>query len=96
MTFKSAIKNIMAKQGMSQLRLAKLSNMAQTTVSSAIRNGSKAEVYLQLLDVLGYEVIVRPKHRGALADDNYVVGLADEPEVVEEPEISWYAAYAEK
>lgn len=96
MTIQKILRTIMKSQRFTQLRLSKLSDIPQSTINGLMNRGGKFETYVALLETMGYEVCIRPQHRGALADDNYVVGLADEPEVVEEPEISWYAALSEK
>ena len=96
MTIQKALRTAMKRQRTSQLTLSKLSRINQSTISTLTKRGGTLALYIRLFDELGFEVCVRPKHRGILAEDHYVLSIEDEPEVVEEPEISWYAALAEK
>ena len=96
MTIQTITKKLMKKTRMTQVRAARIGGLSQSTISSALERNSRIEVYAAILDAMGYELVVRPIKRGALAEDHYVVGLVDEPELTEEPKLSWYAPAEKK
>lgn len=64
MTDKEAVKMAMTERGWSQERLAKEMGKAQTNVTGYLNRGIKAmrvDVFVEMMEAMGYEVIVRDK-----------------------------------
>lgn len=62
---KVAIDRLMREAGLNQTQLAKLVGMKnQSNVSEALKRDMKYSLFLQMVDALGYEVIIQKKKPG--------------------------------
>lgn len=82
MTAKKAMRAAMMKSNTTQTQLAKLVGAkGQSNISSAMLHDMKISRFVQYLDAMGYEVIVRERKRGrrsAEDDDAYLLVREDE------------------
>lgn len=72
------IKTAMKAKGMTQTQMAKLLNKTQSVIATRLNNGNiSADVMCEMLDLLGYELVVQPKKRGKRADGQIVINQGE-------------------
>lgn len=73
-----AIKSAMIKTGVSQKDIVEQLGVKQTTVSERINYKNISAKHLtEILDILGYELVIQPKVEGDRPDGQYVLERAD-------------------
>lgn len=89
MTINKVIKTIMKRQGVTQGRIVELINTrggqvkSQSVISERLKAGETMQMdkALEMLDALGYEIIVQPKStRGKRAIGAYVIDMSGDEE----------------
>lgn len=81
MTDKEAVKKAMSERVWSQERLAKEMGKAQTNVTGYLNRGIKSmrvDVFVEMMEVMGYEVIVRDKMNAKSAEQRIEFGRKHE------------------
>lgn len=80
MKVESTIKMLMAARGITQETMAKMCGLASSAgVRTRLRNGNMTfGTALEMLEILGYEVIIRESHSGRRREDEIIITMEDE------------------
>lgn len=74
MTGREAVEAVMEARGTTQTELAKLAGYpGQSTISEKLKRDIKISVFVKLIEAMGYEVVVRKKHKGPRKSGEFVL-----------------------